>query len=62
VDIPRCTVHSENEALMAVDEGLGRIVEALRRNRQLDNTLIVFLSDNGFMHGEHRALPEKVLP
>ena len=22
----------------------------------------MFLSDNGFMHGEHRALAEKVLP
>ena len=52
----------ENEALMAVDEGVAQIVEALRRNGQLDNTLIVFLSDNGFMHGEHRALAEKVLP
>jgi N-acetylglucosamine-6-sulfatase len=52
----------ENEALMAVDEGVAQIVEALRRNGQLDNTLIVFMSDNGFMHGEHRALAEKVLP
>jgi len=47
---------------MAVDEGVAQIVEALRRNGRLENTLIVFLSDNGFMHGEHRALAEKVLP
>lgn len=52
----------ENESLMAVDEGVGRIVDALRRTGELDNTLIVFESDNGFMHGEHRALAEKVLP
>jgi N-acetylglucosamine-6-sulfatase len=52
----------ENEALMAVDEGVAQIVEALRRNGELDNTLIVYMSDNGFMHGEHRALAEKVLP
>ena len=52
----------ENESLMAVDEGVAQLVEALRRNGQLDNTMIVFLSDNGFMHGEHRALSEKVLP
>ena len=52
----------ENEALMSVDEGVAQIVEALRRDGELDNTLIVFLSDNGFMHGEHRALAEKVLP
>ena len=52
----------ENESLMAVDEGVAQIIEALRRNGELDNTLIVFMSDNGFMHGEHRALAEKVLP
>jgi N-acetylglucosamine-6-sulfatase len=52
----------EIEALMGVDEGVAQIVEALRRTGELDNTLIVYMSDNGFMHGEHRALAEKVLP
>jgi N-acetylglucosamine-6-sulfatase len=52
----------EIETLMGVDDGVAQIVEALRRNGELDNTLIVYLSDNGYMHGEHRALAEKVLP
>jgi arylsulfatase A-like enzyme len=52
----------ELESLMGVDEGVAQIVEALRRTAELENTLIVFMSDNGFMHGEHRALAEKVLP
>jgi arylsulfatase A-like enzyme len=30
-----------------MDEGIGRLVEALKRSGQLDNTLIVFTSDNG---------------
>lgn len=30
-----------------VDQGIGKIVESLRAANQLDNTLIVFLSDNG---------------
>lgn len=30
-----------------MDQGIGRLIEALRKNGQLENTLIVFLSDNG---------------
>lgn len=30
-----------------MDQGIGRIIEALRENGELENTLIVFLSDNG---------------
>jgi N-acetylglucosamine-6-sulfatase len=52
----------EIETLMGVDEGVAQIVDALRRTGELDNTLIVYMSDNGYMHGEHRALAEKVLP
>ncbi len=52
----------ELESLLAVDEGVAKIVDALQRTGELENTLIVYMSDNGFMHGEHRALAEKVLP
>ncbi len=52
----------ELESLLAVDDAVTRIVDTLRRAGELENTLIVFVSDNGFMHGEHRALREKVLP
>jgi arylsulfatase len=30
-----------------MDQGIGRIIEAIRRKGQLDNTLILFLQDNG---------------
>ena len=30
-----------------MDQGIGRIVDALKKNGRLDNTLILFLSDNG---------------
>jgi len=47
------------ESLLAVDEGVAQIVEALRAERELANTLIVFTSDNGFMQGEHRVMPDR---
>jgi len=36
-----------------MDQGIGRIVEAVRRKGQLDNTLIFFLQDNGGCAEEH---------
>ncbi|WP_146446733.1 sulfatase-like hydrolase/transferase [Botrimarina colliarenosi] len=30
-----------------VDQGLGKVVDQLRKNGQLDNTVLVFISDNG---------------
>jgi N-acetylglucosamine-6-sulfatase len=43
------------EALLGVDEGVAQIVAALRNQGELDNTLFVYTSDNGFFHGEHRV-------
>ncbi|MEA2400496.1 MAG: N-acetylglucosamine-6-sulfatase [Thermoleophilaceae bacterium] len=51
----------ELESLQAVDEAVAHIVDTLGRTGELANTLIVFTSDNGFMHGEHRVKAEKVL-
>ncbi len=41
-------------SLQAVDRGVARLVHTLRATRQLDNTYIVFASDNGFHLGQHR--------
>ena len=30
-----------------MDQGIGELIDALEKNNQLDNTLILFLSDNG---------------
>jgi N-acetylglucosamine-6-sulfatase len=47
-------------AMMAsVDEGVGRIFEVLERSGRLDNTLILFLGDNGYFFGEHGLGPER---
>lgn len=41
------------EALQAVDEGVASIIETLAATGELDNTYIVFTSDNGLHMGEH---------
>ncbi|MDQ3572792.1 MAG: sulfatase-like hydrolase/transferase [Actinomycetota bacterium] len=51
----RCEVSS----LAAVDRGVGRIVDRLEALGELDNTILVFSSDNGFLHGEHRDVKGK---
>lgn len=46
-------VQQYNRAVESLDEGLGKVVEALERTGQLENTLIVFTSDQGFAWGQH---------
>ena len=56
------TIRRRAEMLLAVDEGLGRIVETLRAQGTLDETVIVFTSDNGFFYGEHGLSLERRMP
>ena len=42
------------ESLQAVDRSVARIVGMLARRHLLDNTVIFYTSDNGFLWGEHR--------
>lgn len=42
-------------ALLAVDEGIGAVLDTLEEMSELDNTVVVFSSDNGFFLGEHRC-------
>ena len=53
---------ASSRALLAVDDGVQRIVDALEATGELDSTLLVFTSDNGMMHGEHRIPFGKNLP
>jgi N-acetylglucosamine-6-sulfatase len=48
------------ESLLAVDEMVASLVAVLRDRRELKNTVIIFTSDNGFFHGEHRVRNGKV--
>ena len=44
----------------AVDEGIGRLIDKLAERGTLDNTLIVFASDNGYFHQEHRRCDKRL--
>jgi N-acetylglucosamine-6-sulfatase len=54
--------HGRAGSLRAVDDHVGRLVEVLRRTHQFKNTVIVFVSDNGWLQGEHRIPGDKYLP
>jgi N-acetylglucosamine-6-sulfatase len=49
------------ESLLAVDDAVAQIVNQLNAIGELGNTYIIFTSDNGFFHGEHRVPQGKVL-
>lgn len=40
--------------MLAVDEGLGKVMALLEEQGRLDNTIIIFMADNGWFYGEHR--------
>ena len=56
------TIRRRAEMLLAVDESLGAIFATLEARGTLDETLIVFSSDNGFFFGEHGLSLERRLP
>ena len=56
------TIRRRAEMLLAVDEGLGRIMDALAERGALDSTVILLTSDNGFFYGEHGLSLERRLP
>ncbi len=55
------TIQERAEMLMAVDDGLGRLMEELENRNDLENTVIVFTSDHGYWYGEHGLDEERRL-
>ncbi len=47
--------------ILSVDDSVGQIVEALRQTGALDNTLILFLGDNGLLEGEHGMVDKRTM-
>jgi len=49
------------ETLRGVDDGVGRLVEALRAAGELERTVLVFTSYNGFLFGEHGLIDKRTM-
>jgi arylsulfatase A-like enzyme len=47
---------AELQSLQSVDDLVAAVVEALKQAGKLDDTLIVYTSDNGFLYGQHRLV------
>ena len=47
------------ETLLAVDEGIGKIVDLLKKRGLAENTLIAVMGDNGFAFGEHGLIDKR---
>jgi arylsulfatase A-like enzyme len=54
------TYRSQLESLLAVDEAVAAIINALQAHGELANTLFVFTADTGWMQREHRIPNGKV--
>jgi N-acetylglucosamine-6-sulfatase len=47
--------------LLSVDESVGRVLRALEETGRLDDTIVVFTTDNGYLLGEHGALDKRAM-
>jgi N-acetylglucosamine-6-sulfatase len=56
---PASIVRDQLRSLASVDEGVGKLLDALEELGQLDSTVIVYTSDNGFLMGEHDRFNDK---
>lgn len=58
---PDETIRNRLRMLLAVDDGVGRILDALKQTGRLDDTIVVFTSDHGYFYGEHGLSVERRL-
>ena len=47
--------------VLSVDDSVGRLVTFLKESGQYDNTLIVFMGDNGLLEGEHGMVDKRTM-
>jgi len=47
------------ETLLSVDESIGRVIKYLEGNNLAENTLVMYMGDNGFVFGEHGLIDKR---
>jgi len=55
------TIRYRLRMLASIDDGVGQLFTALSETEQLDNTVLVLLSDHGYWYGEHGLSVERRL-
>lgn len=58
---PEKIIRQRAEMLLAIDEGLGMILNSLEKNGELKNTVIMVAGDHGYFYGEHGLNEERRL-
>ncbi len=60
IDAVDARYRARAEALLGVDDLVQNVVNTLKQEGELRNTVLMFTTDNGFFHGEHRVPQGKV--
>ncbi len=47
------------ETLLSVDESIGRVIKYLESNNLAEETLVMYMGDNGFVFGEHGLIDKR---
>ncbi len=47
--------------ILSVDDSVGRLTAWLAEHQQLDNTIVVFMGDNGLLNGEHGMVDKRTM-
>ena len=54
-------VHAYWSTILSVDDSVGRLRAWLEKSGQLENTIIVFVGDNGLLEGEHGMVDKRTM-
>jgi N-acetylglucosamine-6-sulfatase len=58
---PDRAILERQRTILAIEDGVGEILKALQQVGQLENTVLIFTSDNGYFYGEHGLSVERRL-